>query len=140
VAGFLRSLVRPQQVGQSLASDRLACLGRKKRKQSACFLRAFPEPTIATLDHQRPENADRQRHRNRPNILLATPRKAGMESRFISRARSALNLPEAGPAVPMTSNPKVQNHQRSSANFLAFGSEKFWAVVSTAKSLHKPEG
>src|ERR1700719_105051 len=97
MTGLLRPLVRPQQVGQSLASDRLACPVGKKGKQSACFLRDFPQPAIAILDHQRPENADRQRHRNRPNILLAATTEGGYEVTIQLQARSVLNHPEAGP-------------------------------------------
>src|SRR6266480_4913051 len=80
LADLLRPLVRPQQVGQSLASNRLVCLGCQKRKQSACLLRNFSEAVIATLDHQRSENADRQRHRHQPNVLVAAPRRAVMDS------------------------------------------------------------
>jgi hypothetical protein len=38
----------------------------------------------------------------------------------------------------MTSNPKVQNRQRSSANFLAIWVREILGRVSAAESLHKP--
>ena len=67
VSRLLGTLVRPQQIGQPLATDRLPALRRQIAEQRPRLLGHLPEPTIIALDHQNAQHADRQCHRHRPN-------------------------------------------------------------------------
>ena len=63
---LLRTLVRPQQIREPLAADRLAALNREKSEQGPRLLWQSFEPTFVTLNQQRSKNADRQCHRYAP--------------------------------------------------------------------------
>ena len=68
MAGLFRPLIRgSQQVGEPLATDRLAALSRQISKKSARLLRELPDAEIITFNHQRSKNADCESHRYCPH-------------------------------------------------------------------------
>jgi len=64
VARLLGALIRPQQIGKPLTTDRVTALRRQITQQSPRLLGYLPKPAIISLDDQRSKNADRECHRH----------------------------------------------------------------------------